>query len=321
MATKTIGTGTLGITPDYSTIALWESYLNGLGAFSENEIGRVCWAGSGNELATASGLAFDGSSPGAFTITLEAGDTNGNQGGSFRDNADKATNALRYNANNGACVLINSGTSTGITVADPNVIIRYLQIKKTSSYNQFLDMAGSGDAGKEVDSCIIQLDCGASDFMISSYGTITNCLVLYNDSSNTGNSTGGIVHGPSGGTSTWTNNTVVCTDGAGSRRALRKAYNDSVIVARNNAIYGFGEDWSGSTSNVTASNNATDLTSGGTSTLPGSNNQFGLVGSDEWESVTQDSEDFRLKSTSTKCKENATSTGAPTVDIVGQARS
>jgi len=144
---KWIGVGSLAVTPDYTTINAWDSYLNALGTFTEDQVGRVLWASSANELALASGQTLDGSTPSTFNIILESGDTNGNAGGSFRDNANKTTNALRYNADNGACILINSGTVTGLILSDPNITVRYLQIKKTSAYANII-VATTADTGK-----------------------------------------------------------------------------------------------------------------------------------------------------------------------------
>lgn len=316
---KTIGTGSgLGITPDYATIALWESYLNGLGAFSDDQVGRLCWASSANQMTTG-GETFDGSAPGSYTIILESGDSSGNVGGSFRDNADKTTNALVYNASNGAALLCNGG-SPALTINDPNITVRYLQIKKTGNYNDVIS-ALTADTGKVLDSCIVQFSTAGNTTNLVSIrdATIRNNLILLTNTNSTG--TRGIACPSGAGTSAIYNNAIVNTKGTSSRLGIMKNYAGDTITARNNALYGWSVDWSGSTSNVTASNNATDLTSGTTSTLPGSSNQYDLVGSTEWESVSNGAEDFRLKSSSAKCKDNGSSTGTPTVDIIGQARS
>lgn len=312
---KTIGVGSLAITPDYTSINGWDSYLNGLGTFTEDQTGRLCWAGSGNELIT-SGETLDGSTPSTFAILLEAGDTNGNAGGSFRDNANKTTNALRYNASNGACVLCNSGTTQALSIADPNITVQYLQFKKTSNSGVVLE-ANSADTGKIVDSCILQgSPSGAFTRVFWGRNTVTkNCLILLSNTTST--AAEGFKLGSNNGD--FLNNTVVCTVGASSRIGYNK-YGSGTVLFRNNAFYGWGTDWSGSASGVTASHNATDLSSGA-SGLPGTDRQYDLIGADEWESVTQGAEDFRLKSGSAKCKDLGTSTGAPTTDIIDQTRS
>jgi len=120
------------------------------------------------------------------------------------------------------------------------------------------------------------------------------------------------------GTSELLNSTLACTNQA--RRGIWKDYTGSILTVKNVSFFGNDVDWYSDTSNVTCTNCATDFSSG-TSTLPGSAHQYDLIGATEWESVTNGSEDFRLKSGSVKCKDNGTSSGAPTIDIIGQARS
>lgn len=316
MAVKTIGTGTLGVTPDYSDINSWDSYLNALGAFTENETARVLWAGSGNELALSQ-QTLDGSQPGAFQIILEAGDTNGNSGGGFKDNSAAATNALRYNASNGACVRF-TGAGNSFQVHDPRVTLRYLQFRKDANYNELLNMQ-SGESGKVVDSCILDIATDNWAHIIQSNNAITveNSLLHVSDCLQN-NSKG--VKTTQNGTLTLTNCTIAVTDASLTLgRATETDYAGDTVVLKNVAFYGWKTDYTGNgtlTASFCATNNST-----ASSALTGSDHQFNLVAADEWESVTHGSEDFRLKSTSTKCKDTGTSTGAPAVDIIGQSRS
>lgn len=321
---KTIGTGAgLSVTPDYATVALWESYLNGLGAFADHQVGRVLWASSANEL-TGAPFTFDGSSPGGYTIILEAGDANGAAGGSFRNNANKLTNALRYNASNGAAIRITSVTGHG--VYDANVTLRYLQFKMDIAYHDLVNME-SADAGRVIDSCIFCMAAPAASSVAIVRGsqawTITNSLLYYTGTAN-GNGTGSAAYscisvtGNPGGV-TATNCTCASTDtSVTTRAALGKDYTADVMDARNIVCFGLGDDYKGVSTNLTLNNIASDQASG----LPvGSGHQYSVVGTTEFESVTMGSEDFRLKSTSVKCLNNGTNTSAPALDIIGQTRS
>jgi hypothetical protein len=111
------------------------------------------------------------------------------------------------------------------------------------------------------------------------------------------------------------NCTVVSTGGT-SNNGIRKAYAGAATL-KNNAIYGWTADFAGNTTSLTASNNATDL-SAGSSGLTGTNNVYGIT-SAAFQNVANGSEDLRIPSGS-PLKNVGTSSGAPTVDIVGQAR-
>lgn len=317
---KTIGAGAgLGVTPDYSDINGWDSYLNALGAFSEDQTGRVLWASSANELSVSATQVLDGSVPGGYSILLEAGDSNGNAGGSFRDNANKLTNALRYNASNGACIKGGANFDNPVLrVSDPKTTVRYLQILAAQNYNRVFEAVTDNTT---IDSCIFQMNLGYLNVLwLAQAPSITNCLLLVSNTNYT--TVKGINWAASVAGGVMMNCTVVNLDaGNTSGYGFWKGYTTSSSLT-NVAFYGWGvnRDYGNTTTGMTASYCATD-NSDANSILPGSNHQYSLTGSNEWESLTIGSEDFRLKSTSAACKDNGTSTGAPSVDIVGQSRS
>jgi hypothetical protein len=319
---KTIGTGSgLNVTPDYTTIDSWDSYLNGLGTFTEDQVGRVLWASSANELTGLGTLS--GSTPSTFRIYLEAGDADGNAGGSFRDNANKTTNALRYNSANGACIHTTTNFD-GLFPTDANITVRYLQIKKTISQDETatyaINFAHGSNTGRVLDSCIVEYRTGDGNngaAIVNLAGAdLTNCLLLFP----TGDSVQGVQMTGAGGDASMTNCVIAKTsanDGEGGT-GLYFPFDHTNIV-KNCAFYGWSVDTNGA-AHLTASYCATDISSG-SSGLSGTGHQYSLTGTTDWESVTSNSEDFRLKSTSAKCKELGTSTGAPSTDIIGQTRS
>jgi hypothetical protein len=111
------------------------------------------------------------------------------------------------------------------------------------------------------------------------------------------------------------------TTGAGSggssagTTGFRSSYSSS--KARNCAVIEHDTDFVG-TSISSSSNNATSNgTIGGTGF--GTNAQVSAVASDEFENVTAGTEDFRLKSTSTKLRGNGTATNAPATDMFNRS--
>lgn len=291
MATKTIGS-----TGDYATLDLWEAYLNGLGAFGADEIGQV----QNEELTQTVVTTFDGSSPGANRIILEAVSS-----GSFRDHADKLTNRGAYVSTYGACIRKTSGSGEIINVNDPNFTLRNLMLKKDSAYGGTLIFNDTANTGQQIDNCIIALAAGAWGITLKECA-ITN-TVVYSDGV-------GALFDMASGTNSLFNCVAANLGAAGSTTGITRAYGTATIS--NTAVTGFNTDASGT---IGGTNNATDKSSSG---MPSTNLQTSLVEADEWENVASfATADFRLKSTSAKCKDNGTASGAPSLDIIGQSRS
>lgn len=291
MATKTIGS-----TGDYATLDLWEAYLNGVGAFGADEIGQV----QNEELTQTVVTTFDGSSPGANRIILEAV-----SGGSFRDHADKLTNRLAYVSTYGACIRKTSGSGELINVNDPNFTLQNLMLKKDSNYGSLFVFADSANTGQQIDNCILVSAAGQAG-LTGKNCAVTN-TVLYSDGVT-------LIGDFANGTNSMFNCVVANLGAAGSTVGINR-YSGTTTIS-NTAVTGFNTDASGT---IGGTNNATDKSSSG---MPATNLQTSLVEADEWENVASfATADFRLKSGSTKCKDNGTATGDPTTDIIGQSRS
>lgn len=297
MATKSIGaTGR-----DYATLALWVSYLSGL-SISAPEVGEMYNDSEFVPAGTATIPNVTGNSS-TNTVTLKCA-----SGQSFRDNANKLSNALRYNQSNGVGVRAAIGYGRVLVRAGANTIIDGIQIKNTSTSGAAQALGASGTGTGNTYSNLV-LEGAAATYVTTAYGTtVQNCAVIQHSSG------AGRGFQDAGGNCTVTDLTVVASNGATSIGYVT-AYSGSLV--KNTAVAGFTTDYSG-TASASSTNNATDKgTFGGTNF--GGSGQTSLTATTEWESVTNNSEDLRLKSTSAKLKDNGATTG-PTNDIAGTSR-
>ncbi len=297
MATKTIGTNSR----DYATWALWAAYVNALTNISVAERGE-CYNDS--EFTTSAKITFGGwtLSGGSVTLTCAAGQ-------SFRDNAGVLTNALRYNQANGVGLSANIAYDQSILVSTAGFTLDGVQIKNTNTSNQGIY---KNSAVSTVQNCVLQSvkTFASTDTLVEAF--FVNLTFLNNLLLATGNQCRGLTL-ESGGTIT--DNTIVATGGAAGP-GIRVVYSDGPVI-KNTAIAGWTTDCSG-TAGASSSNNATDQASFGGTNF-GSSGQTSLVGTTEWVSVTNGSEDLRVKSTSVKLKGNGATAG-PSDDIAKQTR-
>lgn len=303
MAVKTIGVGSGIGTPDYSDIqAWWDARPT---SATEAETGKILWASSANEIVTSNELLLDGITTNGFvhTLTAEAGDSICDTPG-----------VLRYDATRGACIRQTSSSSNfrTIDIQTPNFVLERLMIKKSINYNeavrtfnvdnvtlQNIVVCSDGDGA-----CILLFGAGAN--------TLLQNFVAYDLGSLGSGSQGVYLWG--GDIKCY--NGVIAHLGSATAVGLRHLYNSPVV--KNVTVSGFTTDYSGSVS-ASSSNNATDLASFGGTNFGGSG-QTSITASSEFENVTAGTEDFRLKSTSPKLKDNGTATSVPATDFFGQAR-
>lgn len=298
MATKSIGSSGR----DYATLALWTAYVNAL-ALAAPEIGE-CYNDS--EFTVSSGLTLGGwtGGSGTNTVTLKCA-----TGQSFRDNANVLTNALRYNQSNGVGINVNAGYVTGINVTTDFVVFDGLQWKASDTAVQGL-VRQSGHDNTTVKNCLFYGTIRNGNTALAIAGgssAATNCAIII--TSNVGNGLF-LESGPSA------TDVSVLSSNSSSGTGVVPAYSSASLV-KNVAVAGFTTDYSGTVS-ASSTNNATDKGSFGGTNYGGSG-QTSLVGSTEWQSVTNGSEDLRLKSTSAKLKDNGATAG-PANDIAGTSR-
>lgn len=121
MATKTLGlTGR-----DYSTLAAWASYVNAL-SLSANEILEVY--NDGGAVADTTSVVVGGWTANGFSVTMRPASGQG-----IKDNANKLTNALRWNASNGAALTTSIGYTYGYDFVGANLVIQDLQFRASAS--------------------------------------------------------------------------------------------------------------------------------------------------------------------------------------------
>ncbi len=176
IVTKSIG---IGGTHDYTSLQAWEDALPAnLVTDGNSQVGECYFNGSGDGTFTGSTqlLLISGETTDAsHTITLQTA-----AGQSFRDHANKLTNALAYHPTFGVGIQSSGGGASGVVQTTVgNVFFKYLQIEATAAYGVCLNTEGAG-ANVTVDSCILQngRSAGATVALMTGSQTVKNSLFL-----------------------------------------------------------------------------------------------------------------------------------------------
>lgn len=294
MTTKTIGTG-----GDYSTIASW------FAACPADLVSTTqTWRGElKNETFTlTSGVSFTGITTNStyyVELTTEAG-------ASFADNANVQTNALRYNASNGAAITCSTAWVPMLSVAT-SMHFRMSMVQIRSSHNNtstFTQNAVSGNT--TVNRCIVETQHSSNGAVVlyGSGSTVSNSLLINRRSSSVGPALG-----VGNGAGAY-NCTLACTVAAG---AVAITGNYGTPVVKNCAVFGFTAIKSGGNT-PTYTTCATDIAS------PPTGFTGSLTGSSQFESLTDGSHDFRLKSGSSLIGAGTTESTYAATDIAGTSR-
>lgn len=295
--TSTIGTSSR----NYSTLQAWEDACPS-NLVTNDEI----WKGecyNDSEFSSAiniSGITTD--STRYVWLTTASGQ-------SFADNANKLTNALKYNQSNGVGLRITGSYNKLVTVSSNiNVLIEKFQFNFDSTYssNYYIPIEGASPDKVIFKQCIYESRRTTSNDVRTS--TWINSLFIQRGTSFT-NTFVRQCH--------LYNCTIVRPSdlGASSSTAVSALY--SGYNLKNCAIFGFatatttsgGGSW-------TASYNASD-----SATLPGSNNQTSLTYSSQFENVNDSTRDFRAKSGGSLANGTPDTGNTGGIDIVGQTRS
>ena len=300
--TKSIGT----TGRDYSD---WQTFFDAMPA-SLVAVDEA-WVGEGyndSEFALGTVLTLSGHTTDATrNITLTCG-----AGQSFRDNANKLTNALRYNASNGVAIRNNvTQYFPTLEIQTDFVTLTGLQIQghPTSRPDNKAILNDQAAGSCVMQDCILESWSGGLEAVRWRSGTIRNCLIVQRASDANSN---GLGFGYPG-TIVCVNNTIVCPSDLTAGESAVTAANGTTTIT-NCAMFGFA-----ATANVdsrfTGSNNAADVTIGF-----GSSNQSGKTYANQFQDTADATRDFRLK-TGADCIDNGvTDTTNGTPDIVGTAR-
>jgi hypothetical protein len=290
MATRTLGLSGR----DYSTLAAWASYANAL-SLSAHEFAD--FYNDGGAIQDTTTVTVGGWTANGFTVRMRPASGQG-----FGDNANKLTNALSYNASNGAALTSNVGYTNAYDLSGTNLVVEGLQFRATaSSANSVTRLSG----GVTINRSILSKASGAyivtqgasgftiNDSLLEGAGHGVQCL-----------STGAAIN----------NCTIASTVSWGT--GVFQPYAVQPVV-KNTSVYGFATDFQG-TAGSGSTNNATDKGSfGGTGW--GVNGQTGLSSAD-FENVSAGTSDWRIKSGSTKLINTGAGSVGTGFDVVNNAR-
>lgn len=229
-------------------------------------------------------------------------------GQSFNDNANKLTNALRYNAANGVAISFGAVTAIGLFASglSPRLRIDNLQFNNTTG-GQWVVNANGGIA--IINNCIVRnavFRAATSVTNTLSYLTVNEYFWRSADYS-------------SGTNSNFHNCTII--GGGSTTNAFQTRTNDSGLVIKNCAIFNFPAiaDLPAKISSSNSTYNATNLTSFG---WTGTGNIDSLTYANQFENTGAGTEDFRAKAGNSFVGAGIRDqTFTSDVDIVGAARS
>jgi hypothetical protein len=231
-----------------------------------------------------------------------------NTGKSFRDNANKLTNALTYNAANGIAL---KATNVVLYVTGANFTqIEGIQFLRSGTTVNSGEHALYLTSSVSLSNCIVKSNATAqfAIFISTSAGSISNSVIL---SASSG------VYCEFG--VRFSNATIVRTASVGGDAI---ASNFGPPTVKNLAAFGFSAILGGGDTsfNAASSNNATDLASGPTNW--GSGSLVSKTFSNQFQSITSGSEDFRVKAGADLINAGVRDqTYTNDLDIVGTTRS
>lgn len=180
-----MGTSSIGSTGAYGTIALWEAAIpDGSTAFTEDYIGQL--QNETHDIGTGVVTFSDRTAMGSYRIRLEC-----QTGASFKDNANVRTNALRYNASNGAAITGSYNYGGPFAIVCPNFGMRGVQIYASGTNNCVALGASSATADNGLyEDCIFESEgVAANNAVVRVYGSgvkIVNCLIVNRGTGNQG---------------------------------------------------------------------------------------------------------------------------------------
>lgn len=306
--TKTVGTG-----GDYSTVALALAAIPA-DLVAADQIWRI--ALKNQEFVVTTGLSITGHTCDATRYIELTTDT----GASFVDNASKATNALRYNAANGAAIKSNTAYVLTLTGNQP-----YLRINKLQFQNAFNTIGPGAKA---------TIDCGNT-------GTATNvdinqCIIEGNNSAGTSSGTGVGVLALMGAGNKIRNSAVIQRQSSTTVSiavmgfSTDGAYNCTFVSTGAVAAQGIYGNYSTTNLKNCYVGNVTAVTAGSTTFAkttsytsqsgPPSGWNFAAFSSPTLTNVTDGTHDLRLPSTSPLRNVGTTDSTNSTPDIIGTPR-
>jgi hypothetical protein len=286
---------TIGTSGDYATPALWSA------AWPANFVtADERWIGQLKNQTFSVSLSWSGNTTDATRypwLTTEAG-------ASFKDNANKLTNALRYNTSNGAA-LVNSGAyATPIYTTGMRVRVSGVQVKCDNGNRSALN---SDNGQVTAEDCIFEA-VGTSQGAINLYGGAGNNIarrILVYTTSGTGyiaRIKDAAIYG-----------STFVSAGSQATTALATPYSASTLS--NCAVFNAAAFYSSQVPTCTTCySDAGSLPSGVTTAT------YNTTTGSGFENITSGTLDFRIKSTSALKDTGTTDSTNNATDIVGTAR-
>ena len=289
---KTIGTG-----GDYTTLQAWED------ASPANLVtSDVVWQGqcfnqeffsSSAQLLSVSGTTTDATRYKELTTYA---------GASFVDNASVQTNALRYNASNGAGIRSTYAWSAPVAVNESYFRISKMQISATTA----VAFNGGATTGMVIDKCIFE-NSSTGNEPLKTYGvcTVKNSLIVQRSTATCA--------ALSNGTNVY--NCTFARTGSSTGNIFTGSYSTSTL--KNCAFFGGATTLASGSSSKTYTTCYTDTASppSGCTTVA-----YDTSTGSGFQNITGATRDFRIKTASALIDVGTTDTTNAAYDIVGTAR-
>ncbi len=292
---------------DYSTIQAAED-AKPANLVSADQVWKMeCY----NDSEFTAGVVISGSTVDATRYTwLTAAN-----GQSFADHANRLTNPLKYDRNNGVGIRMTGNYDVILRMEEDYCVVSRMQFKNQGTYTNSNTSVGIANANCRFDGNLFEYTgniaiIGAQHDSIR----ISNNVLVANGSNLTANAL--LFAGNNGAA---VNNTIVRPSdraAAGVGIALSAGYSGTLV--QNNAVFNFTTAFGGTgTAHASSGYNLTDA-----ATAFGSNNQVSKTFANQFQNATSSAQDWRIKSGADAIN-NATRAQTYTndLDIVGTARS
>ena len=233
-------------------------------------------------------------------------------GASFRDHANKLTNALRYNASNGCGIRSTGAIAIAITVSETNARLTNLQIACEGSDSKCVDVNVSGATGP-FDNLILEGTATGTSALNGvirpSSATVRNCVIVQRASA------ADHIVGTGTGTSSYYNCTIVAPDDlATAPTSIFLSGASGTVTVQNCGLF------AGDSTKAIKAGSATFNFTTCYSDISGTAGVTQTTYSNEFQNVNDSTRDFRLKTGANQINSGTTdATNAPT-DIVGTTR-
>lgn len=270
----------------------------------------VIWQGqTQNQEFTATGvvLTISGSTSSASAykeLTTVAG-------ASFRDNANAQTNALRYNAANGAGIRATAVNGTGVSIIEANARVSKLQIGVSLATSAALSASQANNLLENLilEGTVVAAASTSGTVVLSSSATMRNSIVIQRATA------ADHILGTSTGSPSLFNCTFVAADDlAAAPASILKSGASGTVTVKNCALF------AGDPTSAIVTGSATYTFTTCYSDISGTTGVTQTTFSSEFQDVNDATRDFRLKTGAAQIDTGTTDATNAAFDIVGTSR-